>query len=316
MGDGRGYPTNVPEGDLVTKRNGAWGPALLTMFGSFLWRSQQTFDRGQGAIPASILPASLMVTASADGISTATLECFSWGSSNVGAFRVNGRSIGGTRDNPSATPDGSRFFQLSGHGYDTAYLANQPPVQIIGLANGLWSGTNHGTRLQFFTTPNGSIIPAQTATIQDGCIYIGSASPVVGNGALQLDIGATKAAGIGWDASTNLYPTASGALKTDASLATASARFLAVLSVATAAGTTAGAATDDVVVFTGATTQAYTLPACVTGRRLIIKNRSSGTVTINRAGSDTIDGGTTLSLAGGANGSYTLVGNATDWVVV
>lgn len=87
-----------------------------------------------------------------------------------------------------------------------------------------------------------------------------------------------------------------------------------VNSVATAGTTTAGAATDHVVVFTGTTTQTYTLPACSTGRKLYIKNRSTGVVTVNRAGSDTIDGDTTYSLS--TNDCLEVCGNGTDWVIL
>jgi hypothetical protein len=41
--------------------------------------------------------------------------------------------------------------------------------------------------------------------------------------------------------------------------------------------------------------------------------QTTGSVTVNRAGSDTIDGGTVIYLAG--NDSITLVGNGTDWII-
>ncbi len=89
---------------------------------------------------------------------------------------------------------------------------------------------------------------------------------------------------------------------------------LAVNAITTSAGTTAGVATDEVVVFTGTTTHAYTLPACSTGRELRLKNRSAGAVTVNRAGSDTIDSaGTSLTL--NTDDSVILVGNGTNWMV-
>jgi hypothetical protein len=68
-----------------------------------------------------------------------------------------------------------------------------------------------------------------------------------------------------------------------------------VTSTATAAGTTTLTTASTVVqVFTGATTQNVTLPAANAfgagiGFVLIIKNLSSGTVTVNRAGADTIN---------------------------
>ncbi len=42
--------------------------------------------------------------------------------------------------------------------------------------------------------------------------------PVAGNGLVQIQFGATKAFGLSWDASTNLYPTATGVLVSDSTL--------------------------------------------------------------------------------------------------
>lgn len=86
-------------------------------------------------------------------------------------------------------------------------------------------------------------------------------------------------------------------------------------SIVTAAGTTTGASTDGIVVFTGSTTQTYNLPSCTTGKVVIVKNRSTGIVTVARSGSDTIDGGTSsISLSSGDG--VILIGNSTDWVVI
>jgi hypothetical protein len=86
-----------------------------------------------------------------------------------------------------------------------------------------------------------------------------------------------------------------------------------VRSVTSAAGTTTLDGTDWMAVSTGATTQTFTLPAAATGRQLLIKNRATGNLTINRAGADTIDGGTTLALT--TNQWAILVANGTDWCV-
>lgn len=87
-------------------------------------------------------------------------------------------------------------------------------------------------------------------------------------------------------------------------------------SVVTAGTTTASAATDRYIVFTGTTTQTYTMPSTVASqaRLITVKNRSTGVVTINRAGSDTIDGGTSVTLT--KNQSITMIANGTDWVVI
>jgi hypothetical protein len=83
------------------------------------------------------------------------------------------------------------------------------------------------------------------------------------------------------------------------------------LSVTTAAGTTTGTALDHVVIFTGSTTQTYTMPACATGREIILINRSTGAITVNRAGADTINSGTTTSLTTGQMGHF--IGNVADF---
>jgi len=94
-----------------------------------------------------------------------------------------------------------------------------------------------------------------------------------------------------------------------------------VTSTATAAGTTTlTSSSTSVQIFTGTTTQTVVLPAANAfgsgiGLVFYIKNRSTGTVTINRAGSDTIDAGTTLNVT--SNQSATLVSNgSTAWVIV
>lgn len=93
-----------------------------------------------------------------------------------------------------------------------------------------------------------------------------------------------------------------------------------VTSTATAAGTTTLTSTSKTLqIFTGSTTQTITLPAANVfgsgiGQILIIKNRSSGALTVNRAGSDTIDGGTTTNVATGV--SITLISNgSTEWTI-
>lgn len=93
-----------------------------------------------------------------------------------------------------------------------------------------------------------------------------------------------------------------------------------VTSTATAAGTTTLTTTSTLVqIFTGSTTQNVTLPAANLdgagfSTSFVIKNRSSGAVTINRAGSDTIDGATSYNLAAGT--SITLYSDSvSDWTV-
>jgi hypothetical protein len=117
-----------------------------------------------------------------------------------------------------------------------------------------------------------------------------------------------------WEIYTNnASGTATKAVTIDSAqgLTTAAGRYLKKRSVTSAAGTTTLDASDHVCFLTGSTTQTFTLPAATDGRELIIKNRSSGTLTVDRAGSDTIDGGTTTSVTAG--NAIRLIANGADW---
>lgn len=98
---------------------------------------------------------------------------------------------------------------------------------------------------------------------------------------------------------------------------------LGVTNVTTAAGTTTlTAASTTVIVFVGTSTQSVQLPATnALGAGIaivyVLKNRSSGSVTILRAGSDTIEGATQYVLPGGSNNAATLVGDGVSaWQLV
>jgi hypothetical protein len=87
-----------------------------------------------------------------------------------------------------------------------------------------------------------------------------------------------------------------------------------VQSITSSAGTDVLDTTIDEIVVTGTTTHTLTLPACRTGRRFRMTNRSTGTVTVNRAGSDTINGAAGgLSVTTGQIAELLGHGN-TDWV--
>lgn len=106
----------------------------------------------------------------------------------------------------------------------------------------------------------------------------------------------------------------SGAVTIAGVLTTQSALIVKVTSVATAGGTTAVSATDQHVDFTGTQSQTCMLVACATGRKLTISNSSTGIITINRSGSDTIDRLYTVIYLM-PNDSVDLCGYGTNWKI-
>lgn len=78
-------------------------------------------------------------------------------------------------------------------------------------------------------------------------------------------------------------------------------------------GSTTLGSTDYKVSVTGTATHTVVLPACSTGRVIIIKNRSTQTVTINTGSGDIFnDIGTSFALGGGGTWAE-LIGNGTSW---
>lgn len=67
---------------------------------------------------------------------------------------------------------------------------------------------------------------------------------------------------------------------------------------------------DNYIVYTG-TGSTLTLPAAYLGLNIRIKHAGSGTLTISRAGTDTIDAGTTKAMTAGQ--SFEFVGSGTNW---
>lgn len=67
---------------------------------------------------------------------------------------------------------------------------------------------------------------------------------------------------------------------------------------------------DNYIVYTG-TGSTLTLPAAYLGRNIRIKHAGSGTLTIARAGSDTIGGATSLAMTAGQ--SFEFIGSGTNW---
>lgn len=131
------------------------------------------------------------------------------------------------------------------------------------------------------------------------------------NAGSNLDLVAYDDAGVVIDTPLSINRVAGGSITLARGLITSSARIVKSAAVASSAGTTVIGSTDFFFTVTGSTTHTLTLPSAANGREIRIKNRSTGTVTVNRAGSDTIDGGTTFNLTAGQG--TILVANGTDW---
>jgi hypothetical protein len=135
------------------------------------------------------------------------------------------------------------------------------------------------------------------------------------NGATETKLVTFKESGSVLIGTTTDGMTASGSLKVAKDLVSLGQRVIGLRSVTSAGGTTTLDGTDHAVVITGTANQTITMPAAATGRIIVIKSRTTGTVTIQRAGSDTMDGSASNQVLA-TNQSLMFVANSTDWTII
>jgi hypothetical protein len=93
---------------------------------------------------------------------------------------LSGAVANGTSVSPTATANGSYMFNLRGYGYTGSAFA--VGSIIIMRSDSLWSGTNQGSAIDFYTTPNTTTSIALAATLQaSGGLSVGtSVDPGIG----------------------------------------------------------------------------------------------------------------------------------------
>lgn len=194
------------------------GSAAYALEGAGSFNGMHTIDLGTGSMPGFV-PSTIgthQKYISTDA-SNVNISGITFGNGN--GFLVYGQSVGGTRAAPVVTPTAVGIIGLAGRNYDGSALGTAGAITLIN--DGATSGANRGTYWTVSQCDNGSTSTSEALRVQNHIVSIGLGAPVIGNGLLQILIGTTKANGIGWDAATNLYPTATGFLKTDAALAIA-----------------------------------------------------------------------------------------------
>lgn len=249
-------------------------------------------DVGTGADPATALTGTVLSLLNADATNVRILGV-AYGANGV---VLSGRGVGGTRSVPAATANGQVLCQLTGFGYNgTTYPTSSSGLYSIN-ANSLWTASNQETMHEWRCTPNGSTTNTQRMVLYGtGDLCLGSSPADDGTNNLQV-AGTAKFSGT-TDSTTAITGTVIdlGGLGVTKNIVSKQGLGFGVTSTATAAGTTAMSSSSTAVqVFTGVTTQTLTLPAAnVFGAGVAyvvyVKNVSTGLVTVQRAGSDTIN---------------------------
>lgn len=116
---------------------------------------------------ASALPSLAGTAFSARGADNAQVRIgySSYGVGGVGAFA--GRHARGTAASPSAVQNGDFLFGIEGWGYGATGYSVAPSAMIRGLATGAWTDASQPAKINFWTTPTGTIVPAIRMIIKE-----------------------------------------------------------------------------------------------------------------------------------------------------
>jgi hypothetical protein len=100
-----------------------------------------------------------------------------------------GITAGGTSASPTATATNRNMFVLQGWGYNGTTFQIGGNITIVtpgaGRGGATWSGTNQGTQIAFYTTPNNSTTSAEAVDIlASGCLAVGSFTTDCGFGGI------------------------------------------------------------------------------------------------------------------------------------
>jgi hypothetical protein len=90
---------------------------------------------------------------------------------------IFGRSAGGTEATPTATQLDHTLSIFGARGHDgTGFTSSRARIETKATQN--WTASANGTKMRFFTTPNGSITSSERMVIENnGDVGIGTASP-------------------------------------------------------------------------------------------------------------------------------------------
>lgn len=113
-----------------------------------------TFDLGTGALPTLVSAVNTVMRFGNVDAQGVTLEADNFGV-NQAAINIIGRSAGGTRASPSATPLNFILYRLSAYGFDTALTTTQSAFYQV-QAGSLWAAGNRETKHVWQGTPSGS----------------------------------------------------------------------------------------------------------------------------------------------------------------
>jgi len=139
-----------------------------------------TIDRGTGTLPSDYQPARVALRlASADGFAN-NIESHSYQALGT---QLIGRTYGGTRASPAATPANSNFVGIVANGHDGSTYPSEAGG-FYTYAPSAWSGTSREVGFAWYGTSAASTARALWATMVNGDLAVGG-TPTAGAGKIQ-----------------------------------------------------------------------------------------------------------------------------------
>ncbi|MBU6247138.1 MAG: hypothetical protein KGN77_05225 [Xanthomonadaceae bacterium] len=209
--------TSTTTGTVIVSGSGGVGiGGALNVGGSAAIGGSLTVDLGSGALPST--GGFNLKVANIDG-ATPVITGESFGAYGL---TFNGYTASGTRSAKTALSAGSGMVQIVAAAWDgSGYVV---PGYSEMVVNGTISGTNRGIKHRFYGVLQNATAYAEwfslygtSGTDPSGVLSIGG-TYTAGNGLIQLPAGTTKAYGIAFDGTANLYRSAAGVITSDGAL--------------------------------------------------------------------------------------------------
>lgn len=144
----------------------------------------------------SLIVSTSLVRLQAPNSSIGGMEFISYGTTSGNI--LSGVASGGTSGTPSATNTGQNMFNLRGYGHNGTSFQVGALVTLHTTPTAVWSGTNQGAQIDFYTTPDSTTALALAGTFfPSGGFGVGSvATPTIGQVSAQNGFVASGSAGI------------------------------------------------------------------------------------------------------------------------
>lgn len=176
--------SGAPSGDILNLVGSTISMTGRVGVGNTTPKAPVDLNSNLSSSPALAVSTSLQRWQASDGV-IGGVEWVSYGATAQNVLA--GAVAGGTAAVPAGTPASRNMFNLRGYGYNGTTWQIGGIITIRSGDSAVWSGTNQGTQVDIYTTPNGTTALSLATTVNPkGGLSIGSTAIDVGANTLLL----------------------------------------------------------------------------------------------------------------------------------